>query len=99
MFRARLGGERTCHACASADVEHELVLEQVRVVHDRVTVRARAHGVLQCLLMDAARAMSEHSKDLRTRGGRALLTKVRVRVRVAAHPTRSAVGICERIDD
>ena len=52
VFRARLGGEHAEDACAAADVEHELVLEQVRVVDDRVAVRARAHCVLQHLLMD-----------------------------------------------
>ena len=53
VLRARLGGEHAEDARAAADVEHELVLEQVRVVDDRVAVRARAHGVLQHLLMDA----------------------------------------------
>ena len=34
-------------------IEDELVFEQVWVVDDRVTVRARAHGVLEHLFVDA----------------------------------------------
>ena len=52
MLRAGLGREHAEDTRATADVEHDLVLEQVRVVDDRVAVRARAHCVLQHLLMD-----------------------------------------------
>lgn len=53
MLRARLGSEHAEDTCTAADVEDELVLEQVGVVHDRIAVRARADGVLQHLLVDA----------------------------------------------
>lgn len=53
MLRARLGGKHAEDTGTAADIEHELVLEQVGVLDDRVAVRARAHSVLEHLLVDS----------------------------------------------
>lgn len=55
VFRARLGGEHAQDAGAAADIEDELVLEEMRVLNDRIAVRACADGVFQHLFVDACR--------------------------------------------
>mmetsp|Transcript_5695 Transcript_5695/g.14416 ORF Transcript_5695/g.14416 Transcript_5695/m.14416 type:complete len:411 (-) Transcript_5695:111-1343(-) len=53
MLGARLGRKQAEDARATADIHHDLVLEQKRVLHDGVVVRPGAHLVLDHLLMDA----------------------------------------------
>ena len=53
MLRTGLGGKHAEDARTAADVEDELVFEQVWVVDDRVAVRARAHRILEHLFVDA----------------------------------------------
>ncbi len=68
VLRTGLRGEHTEDAGTAADVEDKLVLEEVGVVDDRVAVRARAHGVLQHLLVDTCSA-SGHAMS-KSRGSR-----------------------------
>ena len=53
VFGARLGGEHAQDASTTADIEHDLVLEQMGVLDDRVSVRSRADGVFQHLFVNA----------------------------------------------
>lgn len=57
----RLSGEHGENARPAADVQHDLVLEEIGVVEDGRLVFARAHFILQHLLMDAWLGMTVRS--------------------------------------
>jgi hypothetical protein len=48
-----LGGKEGEDASAAADVHHNLVFEEERILNDRIVVRLGAHLVLQHFLMNA----------------------------------------------
>jgi len=52
MGRACLGSEHREDSRAAPDIQHRLVFEEVWIVDDRGTIGARAHRVLQHLLMN-----------------------------------------------
>ena len=52
MGRAGLGSKHGEDPRATADVQHRLVFEEVWIVYDRGTIRTRAHGVFQHLLVN-----------------------------------------------
>ena len=52
MGCACLGSEHREDPRAAPYVQHRLVFEEVWIVYDRGTIRARAHSVLQHLLVD-----------------------------------------------
>ena len=52
VLRASLGREHTQDAGTTADIEDDLVLEQVGVLDDSITVRARTNAILQHLFVD-----------------------------------------------
>ena len=46
------GSEHREDTRSTSDVQHRLVFEEVWIVYDRSTIRTRAHGVLQHLLVN-----------------------------------------------
>jgi len=49
---ASLCGKHREYSCAAPDIQHGLIFEEMGIVDDRGTIRTRAHGVLQHLLMN-----------------------------------------------
>ena len=52
MLRASFGCEHAQDTGTTTDIEDDLVLEQVGVLNDSITVRARTNAILQHLLVD-----------------------------------------------
>ena len=82
MLRAGLGREHAEDTRATADVEHDLVLEQMGVVDDRVPVRARPDGILEHLFMNTCETVQHSPQTCKSSAKRP--TEMRVRVRIAA---------------
>ena len=69
MGRASLDSEHGEDPRTTPDVQHGLVFEEMWIVYDRGTIRTRAHGVLQHLLVNTWKglehtSMTPHMEDV-----------------------------------